>query len=164
MLISAYQIFYMNVELNECSSSKNKEEEAMAAWVTCPLHLPVLIVSALHSFCTPATRNSLFAVSCGRTKGERSSGERIENCVDPACIASKTSDDLKKKKPVHDQSLLLSWICLMKASQISLKSAIWSDSVQHPSPPPSEHDIVLCNPIGITRDPDLHTKITSNLM
>lgn len=95
--------------------------------------LPPPILSFSSSFGPSASKKlSLFSVSCARVEREESRGERIENCVDDAYVAVCV---WQVKGSIHGQSLLLSCTHSVKRLQISLKSAIWSGTVQHHPPP-----------------------------
>lgn len=92
--------------------------------------LPPPTLSFSSSFGPSASKKlSLFSVSCARAGESR--GERIENCVDDAYVAVCV---WRVKGSIHGQSLLLSCTHSVERLQISLKSAIWSGTVQHHSP------------------------------
>lgn len=102
---------------------------------------------------------SLFSVSCARVQGEESRGERIENCVDDAYVAVCV---WWVKGSIHGQSLLLSCTYSVKSLQISLKSAIWSGTVQH-HPPSMPEFFMSVTQFTQLRDSG-HTKIMQNLV
>lgn len=108
--------------------------------------MPPPILSFSSSFGPSASKKlSLFSVSCARVEAEESRGERQENCADGAYVAVCV---WWLKGSIHGQSLLLSCTHSVTRLQISLKSAIWSGTVQH-HPPASQYDRVLyvCNPV-----------------